>query len=215
LPVYKKGVIFAEVWVSGLVTIATLGGSFLFLIPGLLLAIWLSVSVYSLFDEGKGGLSALASSWHYVEGYWLSVLWRFIFFVIIIFVMIIAIAVLSFGALLFSGSPADVSAGAPLAQLFNLILNNLIVLPLGIIYTYIIYKSLKTIKANSPLAEHEAKHKKTIITFIVIGIVGMILMLTLGAFFFGSVWTEFQNRFQDFPISPINTALSILPFLFR
>src|SRR3989344_3942724 len=52
---YLKGI--RKLWpfaiVGGLVSLATLGGFFLFVIPGALLAVWLSLSLYALFAENR------------------------------------------------------------------------------------------------------------------------------------------------------------------
>ena len=52
---YKKSLsmFFPFIWVSGLVTLATLGGFFLFIVPGVLLSIWLSLLLYILFAENR------------------------------------------------------------------------------------------------------------------------------------------------------------------
>jgi len=78
---YQRGFsrILPFIWLSILLSLAFFGGLVLFFVPGLLLAVWLSVSAFVLFNEDKRGLAALAASWHYVKGYWLAVFWRFIF----------------------------------------------------------------------------------------------------------------------------------------
>lgn len=198
---YKKSfqMFFPFIWVSGLAGLATLGGFVLFIIPGILLSIWLSFSPYVLFAENRQGTSALVASWHYVKGYWGAIFLRGLFLGIIIFLVSSALGFLTSGssilAALKSGVEPEVSL---LSQILDLIFNNFLILPLSIIYSYGIYKSLKEIKIAIPLEADEQKIKRNITIFSVIGIVGIIAMIALPGFLLPKFLPQF-SPLLDFP----------------
>lgn len=182
---YKVGwhMLIPFLWVSALVTLSTLGGTFLLFVPGIMLSGWLSLSLYVLFAENRRGVSALAGSWHYVRGYWWSVFWRFLFFGLVFLLIGLAIGLLTNGTIIFTAIKSGVKPHAsPLAGLINLFFSYLIVAPLGIIYSYLVYRGLKEIKASVPIEQEEQKLKKNLTIFLVIGIIGLIAMLMLAGF---------------------------------
>jgi hypothetical protein len=197
---YQKGwhLLIPFVWVSALVTISTLGGFFLFIIPGILLSGWLSLSLYVFFMENRRGIAALTASWHYVKGYWLPVFWRFLFFGIIIGVTGLIIGLVSaaptFFAALERGTADTVGAEIPLlSQLINLVFNHFIAIPLGIIYAYVVYLSLKSIKGETPYQDEATSHKTTLIVFMVLGIIGLVALIAFASFLLSRGLPEFLN----------------------
>lgn len=197
---YKKSLqmFFPFIWVSGLVTLATLGGFFLFIIPGILLSIWLSLSLYVLFAENRRGTSALVASWHYVKGYWGAIFWRGLFLSLVILLISLVLAFVTSGpsilTALKSGVKPEVSL---LSQLINLVFNNFFILPLSIIYPYGIYRSLKEIKTSVPLESDEQKIKRNITIFSVIGIIGIIAMIALSWFLLLKFLPQFSPRINS------------------
>lgn len=195
---YKKSLtmFFPFIWVSGLVTLATLGGFFLFIIPGILLLIWLSLSLYVLFAENRRGTSALVASWHYVKGYSGAIFWRGLFLGIIILLVSLALAFLTSGPTILTAFKSGVKPEVPLfSQILNLIFNNFLIIPISIIYSYGIYRSLKEIKTSVPLESDEQKIKKNITIFSVVGIIGIIAIIALSGFllfFLSSGFSMFQ-----------------------
>ena len=200
---YRKGLSFFVpfLWVSLLVSLVVFGGFFLFIVPGILLSIWLSFSLYPLFAEGRHGISALTTSWHYVKGYWGQVFWRFIVFGICIFLIAIPFLILS-GLIDFIGG----SVRAPLTRLVNLVFTNFFVLPIGIIYTYILYQSLKQLKAQQPPEAEEAKLRTPIIIFAVLGVVGIILIFVLAGFLLAKFGEEFFKAIQSAETLPVRPS---------
>ena len=218
---YKKSLtmFFPFIWVSGLVTLATIGGFFLFIIPGILLSIWLSLSLYVLFAENCRGTSALVASWHYVKGYWGAIFWRGLFLGLVILlislVLVFVTSGLSILTALKSGVKPEVSL---LSQLINLVVNNFFSLPLSIIYSSGIYKSLKEIKTAIPLEADEQKIKRNITIFSVIGIVGIIAMIALSGFLLPKFLPQFSpsvnspTSFQV-PASSMMASVGFSPLL--
>jgi hypothetical protein len=219
---YKKSLqmLIPFIWVSGLVTLVTLGGFFLLVIPGILLSIWLSLSLYVLFAEKRRGISALVISWHYVKGYWGAVFWRYLFFSIVILLITLAAVFLTGGPTILtslkSGGRPEVSFAS---QFFNIIFNHFLIVPLSIIYSYGIYRSLKEIKASVPLESDEQKIKKNITIFSVIGIVGLIFIIAFAGFLLVKFLPQFipsqfnSPTFLQVPASSMLASMAFSPLL--
>ena len=75
------------IWIIIVIGLALIGGAVLFVIPALVLSIFLNFSSYVLVVENRRGLDALIGSWHYIEGHWWSVAWRTIFFGALVFIL--------------------------------------------------------------------------------------------------------------------------------
>ena len=77
---YRRGwhKILSYWWVSFLAGLLTAGGFLLFLVPGILFAVWFSLAFFILIAEDTGGMSALLKSREYIRGRWWSVLGRLV-----------------------------------------------------------------------------------------------------------------------------------------
>lgn len=78
---------FPYIWVSIISGLVVFAGIFLFIIPGIVVAIWTSFAVYILINENIGGFSALARSREYVRGYWWDVFGRVLVVLVLFFVV--------------------------------------------------------------------------------------------------------------------------------
>lgn len=211
---YQKGLrlFFPFFWISALSGIAVWGGFIAFFIPGLLLSIWLVFSLYVLLAENKRGLAALAASWHYVKGYWGAVFVKLLFFGVIVlgavFVLILPIGAV---ALISALGGAASEAVNKVGQIFNLLIGDLVVAPLGIIYSFLLYQSLRYLKAQAPAEADEPKFRKAIIAFIIVGIVGTLLIVAVASFLVLKVLPEWLPNFRPNFLPPENiptTAMS-------
>jgi hypothetical protein len=61
---------------SLLVTLCVIGGTLLFIIPGIIFAVWYSFTSYAVIFEGAQGLSAMRASKSLVVGRWWAIAWR-------------------------------------------------------------------------------------------------------------------------------------------
>lgn len=206
---YRDGLrmFFPFVWIIILLLLTTFGGIILFVIPGILLAVWLSVSVFSLFSENKRGIDALALSWHYTKGYWMSVAWRF--FVFAVFAWIVA--AIFFAPLFLLTNDTDAQNRF---QVLNTIADILFFAPLSAIYSYLIYQSLKKAKEGVSFEKDRPNLRKRIIIFIILGIVGILALIAIVGFILFAVILAMFGYFHQDSLAPASfiSALGFSPF---
>ncbi|MDD5760876.1 MAG: glycerophosphoryl diester phosphodiesterase membrane domain-containing protein [Candidatus Pacebacteria bacterium] len=109
-------------------------GILLFIIPGIVIGIFLCFSLYICVIENKKGMDALKGSWNLVKGNWWNVFWRVFLLNIIfsaIYFLFVAISVYGILPLVFQ-------------SLF---------IPFNIIYMYLVYLDLKKIAENKTQSE--------------------------------------------------------------
>jgi len=167
-------------WVSGLAILAILGGAVLAVVPAILLSIWLSMSAYAYVAENRTGMLALISSWHYIKGYWGKVFWRYLVFGLVLFILSLGISIFTIWPSIQSALQGNSNPDIPLsAQLLNLLYSNFIAFPLGIIYSFGIYRALKEIKGAAVPETEERDIKKKLHIFMAVGIAGIVLATTI------------------------------------
>lgn len=64
-------------WLGILLSLVVFGGFVLFVIPGIIVSVWLCFASYVFLTESKRGMDALIRSRQYVQGYWWPLFWRF------------------------------------------------------------------------------------------------------------------------------------------
>lgn len=137
--------IFSYFWVSILVVVAVIAGLILFIIPGLILAIYLAFATYIFVLENKRGIEALKSSYDLVNGRWWATLWRVVAPNIIAYVLVglFAIGIYSISQLgnvsitEIAGSDPNIIRDAIVSVVFTF------ATPLFVSFMILIYKSLK------------------------------------------------------------------------
>ena len=208
LGAYRNGLkyLISFAWASVLISFAVLGGTMLLIIPGILLSISLSMSIYVIFMEGKKGTQAMAASWHYVKNYWGQVFWRILAFGLIVFAVSILYLFIMMSVIFMKGGSFGVDLAEsvkvlPIFKLIQLAMQNFLFIPLGIIYSYFIYLSLRTAKAGVPETDVE-NIKKRIVVFVVLGIFVLLALLIFAAF---SIY-KYLPMFFD-PNSPVSLAV--------
>ncbi|MFZ5425181.1 MAG: hypothetical protein ACOZAO_05280 [Patescibacteria group bacterium] len=168
-------------WISLLIGFSVMVGSLALLIPGLILAIKFSFSLYVAVIEDQKGSSALLKSREYVNNFGLAVFIRLFVFGLVMFGLYLGVGLL-FGGLGLAQSgpvPLDYSSTSPLemdiqaqpsanasdslltllGSLVNLALQAVLA-PIGLIYGYLIFKNLREIKpqlVNQPPAQSKLK----------------------------------------------------------
>lgn len=122
---------FSFLWVNILVAIITLGGTILFIIPGIYFGVAFTFAVYVLLDKEIKGYQALKESKRLVKGYWWAVSGRFILLGLIVIAIMLVLFPLAF---------------IPYVLFVMQIILGLILLPISTVYYVNIYENLKNIK---------------------------------------------------------------------
>lgn len=151
------------VWLLLLSIFIMLGGFFLFLIPWILSLVWFSMGIYILVTENIGGMNALLKSREYVRGYFWAVAGRNLF------------------CLIFSSLPIVMFNLLHLPSYINAIFStifSIVSMPLFLIYGFLLYENLKSIKGDFVF---KPSLKKKIL-FVIIGIWGIVFTLILLVF---------------------------------
>lgn len=121
---------FSTGLLSGL---AVLGGFILFIIPGVIFALWFSQSPYVVVEEGLSNTSALKRSKYYVQGRWSQIFGKLFYMGAITLLLYIALAiVLAILASIFGLRPENTSW---ISNVFSVIWT-----PLVTVYGYLLYK---------------------------------------------------------------------------
>ncbi len=165
---YKVGfsLFWSAIFLTLIHTLTLFGGAALLVIPGIVFSIWFMFANYTLVLEGKRGIAAMLQSKAYVKGYWWAVLGRMLILGIIVMCVIIIIY-----------APAVALLGRMIgAVIYGALM--LVVAPFAICYSYKVYDNLVRLKPN--INELAAKETKAlVITFIVIGIVAILVIFAL------------------------------------
>jgi len=158
---FRKGwhKIISFVWISILAGFITLGGFLLFIIPGIIFAIWFAFPIYVLVSEDLRGMNALFRSKQLVSGKWGSVALRLF--------TIGVIALVIYSVIFF---PLSFFVGKKAADIVGSIIS-LFLTPFSVTFTFLIYEDLKKFKGE---VSFEPPKRGTKIKFILIGIIGMI-----------------------------------------
>lgn len=159
---YRRGwhKILSYWWVSLLAGFITMGGFLLFVVPGIIFAVWFSLAVFILIAEDLKGMNALLKSREYVKGKWGGVFWRFFFIGGLSFIIAL-IPILIFDLL-----------KIPFGQEISRFVIGLFLSPLIMTYDFLVYSNLKVLKGEIAFAPTGGQKAK----FIVVGIIGLLLI---------------------------------------
>ncbi len=139
----SKALFLPYLLTSILVVIVIMVGFVLFILPGIFLSIALGFYNYALILENKRGWDSAQRSKELVKGYWWAIFGRMFLFGLVIALL----------AAIFAGI-----IGVMQSEVLNAIASaiiNIIVTPIAVAYSYLIYKSLQSIKGVSTMT-HEA-----------------------------------------------------------
>jgi len=183
---YKKSMnnFLPYFWVGGLSVLAALGGFFLLIIPGLIVSLLLLFSLYVFVGEKKKGTDALVASWYYTRGNLWKIIWRMVVFEIIFGILGFLVAMITGGTDVLIALKNGVSQPeVPMtSQIATMLFNQLIYIPMTVIYSYFIYDSLKGLKLEAINQEEDNKIKSKLKIFMAIGVAGLIIALFFSGF---------------------------------
>ena len=136
--VWARSNFFSWIWLVLLSGLVVMGGWLLFIIPGIIAAVYIAFSQYVFVDEGAKGLAALQRSRQLVYGKFGSVLWRL--FVMMLFMIGLYIPVAIVAAIALAVAPEET------ATLLAAVLEGLMSGLVGVLVAYYmttLYQSLK------------------------------------------------------------------------
>lgn len=144
-------------WVAVLEILAVLGGFMMLIIPGIWLAIALSLVAYVFMVERRHGIDALRQSKDYLKGYWWAMLGR-----------VLLLGLMFLAATIIIEIPVMIIAGNAARVLVTMVLT-LFFVPFSAIYHYVIFENLRALKPE--LAEAQTKKGTAFIkTSAIVGI---------------------------------------------
>lgn len=131
--------IWPVIYTSLLVLVIVLGGTILFIIPGIIFSIWFSFTFYTVILEEKRGANALKASKEMVVGRWWGIFWRLLapgFFYAFIF-MVLSYSLSYILSLLLSSFAYIITNGIVMSIL------SAVISPLTALTTILLYFSAK------------------------------------------------------------------------
>ena len=156
---------------SILLFLVLLGATALLVIPGIILAIFLCFSVWTLVDENERGMDALLRSKHLVKDYWWPVFGR---------LFVLALVVGLFQAII---SGILKAVGVPYFDEITSAILTFTAGPIAAVYTFLIYKNLKSIKGTAK-ATATSGERTGLIALAVLGFIAPVILVTIGMLFF-------------------------------
>jgi len=175
---------FPYIWLMILQGFMLIGGFTIFVIPGLIFSVYMTVVVFVFVVEGKRSVDVLTRSWGYITGRWWQTLWRMavVFFLLVLITLLLGIIL----SLAFGGS-----ANWGVSVIQN-ILESFFIGPLLLCYLFELYADLRVTKPL-PDALAEKTAKLWLVIFLFIGI----MLALLGAF--GAVTQTAAHGYREFP----------------
>ena len=163
-----RGKVSPFLWLSFLNGLLIAGGLVLFIIPGVLFAIWFSLMQFVFVAEGERGLNALLKSREYVRGHFWPVAWRMLFTV--------AVAILA------TAIPAriiEIFEPRVLPQIFNYLVS-MVLGPVIVLYTFFLYDSLKKLKGGVKFTPSRGAKAGIVAPFAIVIVLIPILLFLAG-----------------------------------
>ena len=195
----KGKVISLAFWVTFLMSLVTMGGFVMLIVPGFIFLAWFSLSQFVFVVEGHKGLNALLRSKEYVSGNWGKVFLRLIGVIAISIVIYLLIDVVI--------GPSSKLAAEIVSQLFSLLLT-----PLWFAYIFSIYQSLR---AQKPELVSQPVSKKGRGFFIFSAILGLLaipavmIMMTLWALNPKGILEDSRDAQRLNDLNILNSAISL------
>lgn len=156
------------IFVSFLVCSSLIGGSFLFLVPGILFLVWFSFSIFAFVFEGKRGMDTLLRSKQLLSGNFWRVAGRISFLAIIFLILTIPLAML----------------GQYAGHWGNLVLEvfTLLLAPVMLLYSLFLFRDLVRIQGNAAPVTSKTSFKVFVWLCVLLGtpfIIGMIVFRSI------------------------------------
>jgi len=138
--IFQEGfsMIFAFCFLNIIVAFINGLGFLLFIVPGLILSIYLGFSIFVFVEEKTSPILAIRKSYDLVKGNWLKVFKYYLLLALLFFCLgLLSNTIIALSSL-------SVSSGALLSEVLSIFLLN----PLSIAFHYFLYKSISSEKAS-------------------------------------------------------------------
>lgn len=170
---YKKSLryLLPYIWIYFLLAIIVIGGYGFFIVPGIIFSVWFSLSIYVLIFENERGMNAILRSKQLVSRRWWGVFWRLFSFYFVSLMLLAVVYLISFLILHWVAKYLDRFLVSQTLDAVDSCFN-LFIIPFGLVYRAMIYKSLKEIKKDVIFQELPKKAK---LKYVLIGILGTML----------------------------------------
>jgi hypothetical protein len=187
--------IFPYLAVLLLVVIVTLGGSILFIIPGIIASIYLSLAMYVYIFEGKSNIDALVVSAWYVRNFWWDILARKITAAILIIIsMVVFVGI--FAPVVFA-----LGFGPAVFQFLFGLFAFLIIVPFSMTYMYLVYKDVKSAqhargRTGTPEKAFLREAEMIFVILIIVAAVAAVAIFFIMSLQPQNVWTLHKSFFN-------------------
>ncbi|MBM3257476.1 MAG: hypothetical protein FJY98_04115 [Candidatus Liptonbacteria bacterium] len=156
-------------------SLTIMGGLVLLVVPGIILGVSLSLSLFAFVTEDARGMEALLKSREYVKGYWGQVAWRIFFIAALTWIIgfVLASSAVVFTAL--SKTPLVITGGVVG------FLKAIVITPIWAAYMFLVYQHLRALK-GAVTPDTKARKKFSALGILgILGVVGIILILFVRA----------------------------------
>jgi len=173
---WAGGKFFDWIWLALLSVLVVMGGFLLFIIPGIIAAVYIAFSQYVFVDQDIRGVAALQRSRQLVYGNFASVLWRL--FVMFLFMIVLFIPATIIASLVLTVASEDT------ALLVAAVLEGLVSGLVGVLvafYMTTIYRSLKDKPAKT--VEPTVWYK----IYAGVGVLFFVLVISLPILFYSAI----------------------------
>lgn len=180
-------------------SLASLGSFILLIIPGIIVAVYTSVYIFTFTVEGKRGFAALTESFNLIRGRWWPVFGRILFFIIVMLAFWIIVAGIQFIVGLITGTPV-VPKGDAVQSMGSFVIQSIITLivtavigPFSVGYMYRLYTSLKSTRTSS---DTTSSFKGWLIGFLCVGILVPVIAIGSAGVIIGSLGSAQMKALQ-------------------
>lgn len=182
LNAYKYAItkLLSFMYLGVLSTLMVLGGSLLVVLPGIIVGVWLSFSIYILVYENTKGFEALTKSKAYVRGYWLPVFGRTLFpIVLTLAISFLMGSFFGFGNKLFASE--FVTSNYSLISQIIIQFISAAIFPFVMIYQYLLYRDLVSKKLTT-LNQQPKENNKYFVGGVVLGVIAIPIFILISYF---------------------------------
>jgi len=159
------------IWIMVLMMLVIIPGFVALIIPGILLSVLLSFTMFAFMDEGLRGSAALMRSKEYVSGYFWPIIGKLGLYVLVVLGAAIGAGIVT-GIL----SMVNKELGSLVQTLFNVI----VITPIGICFSWRLYKDLKEKRpevVSAPVSEKRGKIKALAVIGAVVIVASTVLIV--------------------------------------